>query len=497
MSKVIGIDLGTTKCSVAAMVRGELVIIPNSYGNKTTPSVVAFSRDGRILVGEDALSQAILNVKNTFFNVKRSMGSSHKFFVKDKSFTPQQIVSYLLIAMKQAAEAYLGDIVNDAVISVPASFNDAQRLFTYDAAKIAGFNGFLRIINEPTAAALAYGLDKKQDETILVFDLGGGTFDVSVLKIGDGVFEVLAVNGDTGIGGINFDKRIADWLISEFAKEYPNINLLDYDMALERLMDAAEKAKVELSSVNEVEIYIPYIASINEHAIDLKSTITREELENMISDLVKQTIEKCRLTLSEAGLDRKNIDKVILAGRQTRMPIIQQTVAKFFGKEPCRGVDPSEAVVLGTAIQAGVLNGEIEDVLLLDIIPISLGIETVGGVMTCLIEKNTTIPTLKRQVFSTTVDGQESVDIHVLQGEQQLARDNKTVGRLRLDGISPAPKGTPQIEVKFDIDANSIVNITAKNIETGREVNAKIEDRGILIEPAPGSLCPYGRWILR
>ena len=490
----VGIDLGTTKCCVATIIQGKPMIIPNAYGNTTTPSVVAFRGDGEVLVGEDALSQAVLNVRNTFFNVKRAMGSSQKFFVGNQTITPQQIVSHLLTAIKLNAETYLGKSVRDAVISVPASFNDAQRSFTHSAAKMAGLNA-LRIINEPTAAALAYGLEKKKEEKILVFDLGGGTFDVSVLEVGEGIFEVRAVNGDTHLGGINFDKRIADWLIVEFAKEYHNINLQDDDITHERLMEAAERAKIELSSVSQVEIYIPYIARIGEQVIDFKVEITRAKFEQLTADLTERCKEPLEKALEESGFKTADLDEVILVGGATRMPVIQKLVKDYTGKEPHKGVNPDEVVAVGAAIQAGVLEGDVRDVVLLDVIPVSLGIEAFGGVMTRLIEKNTTTPTQWSEIFTTAANNQTSVDIHVLQGERDMARDNKTIGRLKLDGIPPAPKGIPQIKVTFDIDTNGIVNVSAKDTATGREVNARIEDRGSLIEPIPGSVCPYGRWI--
>lgn len=503
MAKMVGIDLGTTKCSVAAMVRGKPKIIPNSRGNTTTASVVAFGKNGGILVGEDALSQAVFNVRNTFFNVKRALGSSQKFDVRGQTFTPQQIVAHLLIAMKRIAETYLGESVEQAVVSVPAYFNDAQRWFTYDAGHYAELE-VVRVINEATAAALYYDYSRSKyfvgrtvGETgnLVVYDFGGGSFDVSVLEIDKGTFQVRAVNGNTHLGGIDFDKRIADRLIDEFAKGYPTIDLRDDAVALERLMEAAERAKIELSTTNQVEIHVPYITRLGEDMLDLKAILTRKELEEMTRDLVKQTIEKCSLALSDAVLSPKDINKVILVGRQTRMPAIRRAVAEFFGREPSQDVDPVEAVALGTAIQAGVLAGEVSDVLLLDVNPLTLGIETLGGVATPLIPRNTIIPILGSRIFSTAADNQQGVEINILQGERPMAADNKTIGTLHMTGIPPAPRGVPQIEVTFEIGADGVLQVTAKDRGTGEKVKAKIEDRGSLIEPALGTVCPYGRWL--
>jgi len=496
MAKIIGIDLGTTKCSAAVMMHGEPMIIPNARGNTGTPSVVAFAKDGRILVGEDALSQAVLNVRNTFFNVKRAMGSSQKFDVGGRTLTPQQIVAHLLVAMKRNAETYLGDTVDQAVVSVPAYFNDAQRWFTYNAGHHAGLN-VLRVINEATAAGLYYGYSQNQrkSEKVVVYDLGGGSFDVSVLDIGsEGVLEVKAVKGDTHLGGIDFDKRIADRLIDEFAKDYSTINLRDDTIALERIMEASERAKIDLSSTNQVEINIPYITMAVGHMLDLKTILTREKLEGMTSDLIKRTTEMCSSALSDAKLNRQDIEKIILVGRQTRMPAIYRAVTDFFGKEPSRNVDPAEAVVLGAAVQAGVLSGEVKNIILLDVIPLSLGIEVLGGVFNKLIERNTTIPTTNNKIFTTAADGQTDVLIRIFQGEHAMAADNKAIGTLQLTGIPSALKGIPQIEVTFNIEPDGVLYVTAKHSKTGKIVQTKIEDRGNLIKPKLGTVCPYGRW---
>ena len=473
MSKVIGIDLGTTNSCVAVMEGGEAVVIPNAEGNRTTPSVVAFSKTGERMVGQVAKRQAITNPDRTIASIKREMGSDHKVSIDGKNYTPQEISAMTLQKLKADAEAYLGQTVTEAVITVPAYFTDSQRQATKDAGKIAGLD-VKRIINEPTAAALAYGVDKEQSQKIMVYDLGGGTFDVSILEIGDGVIEVLSTSGDTHLGGDDFDHVIIDWLAEEFSKQH-NVDLRKDPMALQRLKEAAEKAKIELSSATSTEINLPYIMPIDGIPQHLVTTLTRAKFEQLADKLIHATIEPCRKALEDAGLTASQIDDVILVGGSTRIPAIQQVVKEFFGKEPSRNVNPDEVVAIGAAIQGGVLTGEVKDVLLLDVTPLSLGIETMGGVMTKLIDANTTIPTRKSEVFSTASDNQPSVEIHVLQGERQMARDNKTIGRFHLDGIPAAPRGVPQIEVTFDIDANGILNVSAKDKGTGKEQSIRIE----------------------
>ncbi|OPX87061.1 molecular chaperone DnaK [Pelotomaculum sp. PtaB.Bin117] len=472
MSKIIGIDLGTTNSCVAVMEGGEAVVIPNAEGARTTPSVVGLSKNGERLVGQVAKRQAVSNPDRTVSSIKRYMGTDHKVNIDGRDYTPQEISAMILQKLKSDAEAYLGIKVDKAVITVPAYFSDSQRQATKDAGKIAGLE-VMRIINEPTAAALAYGLDKGEEQTVLVFDLGGGTFDVSIMELGDGVFEVKATSGNNRLGGDDFDERIMDYLADQFKKD-SGIDLRNDRMAMQRLLEAAEKAKVELSGVATSNINLPFITADASGPKHLDITLTRAKFEELTADLIEKTMSPTRQAMSDAGLQPKDIDKILLVGGATRMPAVQEAIRKFLGKEPHKGINPDECVAIGAAIQGGVLGGEVKDVLLLDVTPLSLGIETLGGVSTKLIERNTTIPTAKSQIFSTAADGQTSVEIHVLQGERQMAGDNKTLGRFTLTGIPPAPRGVPQIEVKFDIDVNGIVNVSAKDMGTGKEQSMTI-----------------------
>lgn len=473
MAKVIGIDLGTTNSCVAFMEGGDPVVIPNSEGGRTTPSVVAFKNDGERIVGQVAKRQAVTNPDKTIMSIKRYMGEHHITKIDDKEYTPQEISAMILMKLKSDAEAYLGETVSQAVITVPAYFNDSQRQATKDAGRIAGLE-VLRIINEPTAASLAYGLDKTDhNQKIFVYDLGGGTFDVSILELGDGVFEVKSTNGNTKLGGDDFDQKIMDYLVATFKSEN-GIDLSSDKMAMQRLKEAAEKAKIELSASVNTEINLPFITADATGPKHLNVTLSRAKFNELTAGLVQATIEPMKNALRDAGLSIDQIDKVVLVGGSTRIPAVQDAVKSFTGKEPTKGVNPDECVAVGAAIQAGVLTGDVKDVLLLDVTPLSLGIETLGGVSTALIPRNTTIPTRKSQVFSTAADGQTSVEIHVLQGERQMAKDNKTLGRFTLSGIAPAPRGIPQIEVTFDIDANGIVHVSAKDLGTGKEANITI-----------------------
>ncbi|MEN8077094.1 molecular chaperone DnaK [Clostridioides difficile] len=473
MGKIIGIDLGTTNSCVAVMEGGEPVVITNSEGARTTPSVVSFQASGERLVGQIAKRQAITNPEHTIISIKREMGTDHKTKIDDKTYSPQEISAMILQKIKADAEAYLGETVTQAVITVPAYFNDAERQATKDAGRIAGLE-VLRIINEPTAASLAYGLDKTDhSEKIFVYDLGGGTFDVSILELGDGVFEVLSTNGDTHLGGDDFDQKIIDYIANDFKAQY-GIDLRNDKSSVQRLKEAAEKAKIELSSSMQTNINLPFITADATGPKHIDMNLTRAKFNELTHDLVQRSIEPMKKALSDAGLSISQIDKVILVGGSTRIPAVQEAVKNFTGKEPSKGVNPDECVAMGAAIQAGVLTGEVKDVLLLDVTPLTLGIETLGGVATPLIERNTTIPAKKSQVFSTAADGQTSVEIHVVQGERQMAADNKTLGRFTLSGIAPAPRGIPQIEVTFDIDANGIVKVSAMDKGTGKEANITI-----------------------
>lgn len=501
MSKIIGIDLGTTNSCVSIMEGGKPVVITNSEGNRTTPSIVAFTNKGEVLVGQPAKNQMVTNPENTIFSIKRFMGNTYNEVTEERSrmpytvleedgkvkiktlegnFTPQEISARILQKMKQTEEEYLGETVTDAIITVPAYFNDSQRQSTKDAGRIAGLN-VLRIINEPTAAALAYGIEKKKDEKIAVYDLGGGTFDISILELADGLFEVKSTNGDTHLGGDDFDHAVIDWLISEFKKEQ-GIDLNNDKMALQRLKEAAEKAKKELSSSLQTDINLPYLTADASGPKHLNVSLTRSKFEELIRDLVEKTRIPCEKAMQDAGLTLNDIDEVILVGGSTRIPLVQETVKNVFNKEPNKSVNPDEAVAMGAAVQGGIIKGDVKDVLLLDVTPLSLGIETEGSVMTVLINRNTTIPTHKNQVFSTAADNQPSVTIRVLQGERKMANDNRELGRFDLVGIPPAPRGVPQIDVSFDIDANGIVHVSAKDLGTGKEQKIRIESSSGLSE---------------